>query len=367
MNLLPLYSIAKTKKIKYWHIQIKDCQSYSEIITTHGYTDSDPDQLQTSTKIISKGKNIGKKNETTHYQQACLEAESAWTKKKDKGYVEDSSGQSSIKLPMLAHDFNKQKHNIEYPCYVQPKLDGMRALAYRESLNKVLFYTRQGKLITTVPHLEQEILTNNLIDVGDYLDGELYNDSYSLQELISIIKSEKEDKGRLNIQYWVYDLANPNLTFDNRLIQLRLRLIPNLLYIKLLDTYAMNNEESVVNYHKDFVGAGYEGVIIRNVGGKYLFNHRSQDLQKYKAFQTEEFTIVDVIEGEGKDMGAAIFICQVNQTTFNVRPKGTYEQRRVWFEQRAELIGKSLTVKFFDYTPDGIPFHPVGLTIRDYE
>ena len=74
------------------------------------------------------------------------------------------------------------------------------------------------------------------------------------------------------------------------------------------------------------------------------------------------------MEGEGKDANLAIFECRLpNNNSFFVRPKGTYDLRRQWFEDRDNIIGKFLTVKFFDYTTDGVPFHPVGEIIRDYE
>ncbi len=78
--------------------------------------------------VISEGKNIGKKNETTPLQQAINEARSAWIKKKESGYsavgVTDEDGEGDdnesveggkgkgitedIPSPMLAHDYNKR-------------------------------------------------------------------------------------------------------------------------------------------------------------------------------------------------------------------------------------------------------------------
>lgn len=72
------------------------------------------------------GKNIGKSNETTPQQQAVLEAESKLKKKLDEGYVdtpEEASTQEVI-LPMLAKDYKKEFKKVQYPCYIQPKLDG---------------------------------------------------------------------------------------------------------------------------------------------------------------------------------------------------------------------------------------------------
>ena len=50
-----------------------------------------------------------------------------------------------------------------------------------------------------------------------------------------------------------------------------------------------------------------------------------------------------------------------------MRPKGTYAQRSEWLKNIDTLIGKLLTVKYAELTPDGVPFHPTGECIRDYE
>ena len=56
-----------------------------------------------------------------------------------------------------------------------------------------------------------------------------------------------------------------------------------------------------------------------------------------------------------------------NGQEFRVRPEGTRELRREWFENGDDYIGEMLTVKFFELTDDGVPRFPVGIAIRDYE
>jgi len=50
-----------------------------------------------------------------------------------------------------------------------------------------------------------------------------------------------------------------------------------------------------------------------------------------------------------------------------VKPEGTLETRRKYFENKNNFLGKLLTVKFQNLTNLGIPRFPVGIVIRDYE
>ena len=155
-----LYGKASTGKIKMWSIKVEDQSGVGAITTTHGYLDG---KLQTNTRLVTVGKNIGKKNETTPVQQAVNEAQSDWKKKTEAGGmtekkpeaepagVKADSDKESVKSvkskpsaeknakeatnaggvphPMLAHDYNKRGKDIKFPCYAQRKLDGVRCLA----------------------------------------------------------------------------------------------------------------------------------------------------------------------------------------------------------------------------------------------
>ena len=131
MKLPTLYSRATTGKIKQWSIgvlRMGDDSCYIE--TEHGYLTG---KKQVDSRYIGEGKNIGRANETTPYEQACSEAESAFKRKQDDGYVTDinniPSEDSGNFLPMLAHRFDKHSSKINYPAFTQRKLDGSRCLA----------------------------------------------------------------------------------------------------------------------------------------------------------------------------------------------------------------------------------------------
>ena len=56
-----------------------------------------------------------------------------------------------------------------------------------------------------------------------------------------------------------------------------------------------------------------------------------------------------------------------NGKKFNARPLGSFEDRKVWYENGKSYIGKMLTVRYQELTNDKIPRFPVGVCIRDYE
>jgi DNA ligase-1 len=114
---------------------------------------------------------------------------------------------------------------------------------------------------------------------------------------------------------------------------------------------------------------GHEGTIYRVPGGLYVPRARSKDLLKRKDFMTEEYRIVDYTEADGRDIGTVIWVVEtsVGGGRFSVRPRGSIEQRREWFRNGGDFIGKMLSVRFQNLSEAGVPRFPVGLSIRDYE
>lgn len=124
-NFPTLYKKSSTGKTSEWTICARHTQDGADYNVVHGYVDG---KKQSTTVQVDSGKNIGKKNETSAYEQACAEAESKWKKQLDKGYVEDCSSVDSVKAerisPMLAYSYDDHPKKIKWPCYWQPKLDG---------------------------------------------------------------------------------------------------------------------------------------------------------------------------------------------------------------------------------------------------
>src|SRR5690606_1337482 len=163
-----LYKRTSTGSIQQWEIEIEE----NRFRTISGKLDG---KLVVSNWTECYGKNIGKKNETTPEEQALSEARSKFQKQIDKGYKVDISDvdKSEYIKPMLAKDYYQYEDKIEYPVYIQPKLDGIRCIATINGL-----FTRNGKPIVACPHIFNSV--KEFIEEYELeaLDGELYNDMY---------------------------------------------------------------------------------------------------------------------------------------------------------------------------------------------
>jgi ATP-dependent DNA ligase len=362
-----LYASSSTGKTKVWRIWAEELSlphgPAAVIVTEYGYEDSE--EMQRAAVTIREGKNIGRSNATTPFEQACAEAEAKWQKKKDKKYTEGEVKRTQILLPMLAHDFKKRGHDIEWPAYVQPKLNGVRCLARRRG-HDVEYISRGGKRFETLGHLTKPLLS--MMRDGEVFDGELFTKELTFQQIVSAVKRQKtENPDIAKVQYWVYDWVNPKEPFTMRALYLGDLVVP-VPSIVFVPTAMAFDEKCMLEAHKEHMEEGFEGTIIRNSKGMYRCDFRSSDLQKYKDFIDEEFTIIGATEGEGRAEGTVIWKCLTEEgKEFDAKPKGTEEQRRHWWEHRKEFFGKMLTVRYQCRTDENLPLFPVGLTIRDYE
>ena len=142
--------------------------------------------------------------------------------------------------------------------------------------------------------------------------------------------------------------------------------------LQRVETFEINSEKSVYEYHDSFFKRGYEGIIIRDKKLTYNVGRRSAYLLKYKEFIDEECTIIGANQGNGTEEGAVIWICERDskentKVKFECRPRGTIEKRKEMYKNRDKYIGKNLTVRYQELSCDNIPRFPVGIEIRDYE
>lgn len=377
-----LFGESSHGKRKMWSIRVDERDGTGVIVTEHGYEDS---KKVVNERVVSVGKNIGKRNETTPVQQAANEAQAAWNKKRDAGYApegtaagcgasgtasaaNDATYASSVDatvLPMLAQDFNKRGKSIQFPCLVQRKLDGVRCVASAKGL-----FSRNGKAFPHLQHIKAEVAAvgNDLL-----LDGELYSDTLTFQEVVGLVKKEKlkgDDEAKLNqIHLCVYDVIDTDADNDARNATLqKLFASHKFKTLRLLGTEVCDTREKVGEFHARYVAEGYEGLMLRNRGGKYRVGVRSTDLQKYKEFEDAEYKVTGFKEGDGLEKGCVIWICKTAKgQEFAVRPRGTHESRAELLKDAATYIGKQLTVRYQELTTDGLPRFPVGISFRDYE
>jgi DNA ligase-1 len=265
---------------------------------------------------------------------------------------------------MLAYDYNKKGKSIIFPCYVQPKLDGIRGL-----YSNGIVFSRTGKIFNNFDHIISDIEKNFPPEL--ILDGELYTKDFNFETLSGLVRRKyvtDEDMDMITkIKLVVYDCITKD-TFDNRFKYLE-KLFKKIKSknVVLLETEVCKTENDVFRFHEKYTKKGYEGVMLRNMNGTYD-PKRSINLQKLKTFHDDEFKIVDFEEGTKKEKGLIMFICETKKGgRFAVRPLGSYEERREMFENGNDYIGKMYTVRYQELTKNGIPRFGVGVGVRDYE
>lgn len=356
-----LYGKSKDNKTKMWSTKVERYDNYSEIVTLYGFN-----RMIETRRQINIGKNIGKKNQTSHFQQAISEATSKWTKKRDieKFMVElVDITHEQIKMPMLAHDYNKQKKKVIFPCYLQPKLDGYRCIY---DTNTKTITSRQGKSFDVLKNSGQLFDELNKLQNLGILDGELYIHNEPFESLGLLRKTKSltyEDMNYLlKIEYHVYDIIDELNSFKIRNENLKKIFIDNKFEkIKYVHTESVNDEESIIKFHEKNIESNYEGTMIRNTLGMYKQKFRSSDLLKYKDFLDGEFKIIDYTfekDTSGLDENLIVWIIIIKSNLqCKVRPMGTKIERKELYKNCisnfSQYKGRNLWCKYFELTTDG--------------
>lgn len=392
-----LYGLNKAGGFKVWIINTDE---QGLITIKHGKENG---KLQIKSELV-KGKNIGRSNETTPAEQAVSEAEGKIKKQKDKGYREDKADLQELPvIAMLAYDYHKAGHRIEFPCYGSDKYDGVRCLAKKRG-GVVTLESRTGQPYD-VPHIVDQL--SRMMFEGEIFDGELYLHGYALQEITSAVKRTDTqgeiDKARRKYakaelgskEFWeateeleealliheirpqlefiIFDALSPEfgddadfttrvgfLSFfrDYRLCNFPAPNISTTYYSLITD------EEELKEQHADAVNRGYEGLMLRNLRGLYESGKRSYDLQKYKTFLDAEFLVTNYTVD--KD-GCIVFTCRndLNDLPFNVI-FGDKDWKKKAAQEGEKYLQKALTVKFQSrYKGTLLPQFPTGVIFRE--
>jgi DNA ligase-1 len=365
MKLDTIYKQTKTGATQEWTIEVVG----NKYRTHSGQVGG---AITTNEWTVCYGKNTGKVNGTTDEEQAMKEAIAKRKLKLEKDYHESIKKISTKRHfePMLADKWEDRKDKIEYPIYSQPKLDGIRCI-----VNKDGMWSRNGKPIISAPHIRESL--SEVFDVYPDLifDGELYADKFAndFNKIVSLVKKTKPTDDDLkesakNIEYHIYDLPSCNEVFSIRMNELKVMEVHTKSFkgtkCKVVDTRLVYDIDTLMKLYEQYVEEAYEGQMLR-LNNKYE-NKRSKSLLKHKSFVDEEYTILDIVEGEGNRTGTAgYFVFETSEgKPFKSNVKGTWEETAEMLKNRKKLIGKEATVKYFNLTPDGIPRFPYVININ---
>lgn len=295
--------------------------------------------------------------------------------------------------PMILHHARMPEYNlndvmykkskvVRYPCYAQPKKDGVCALVSQEDG----LITREGKDRLTpggeswndiCPQIVQAVraLPLKSLTKGVPLHGEVFVAGQTLQTITTACK--KTNPLSKELQFHIFDVADTNLRQDKR-IEI-LRTIEQEIYalglytiLQVVPTTYIIDYEALKTYEDARLRDGEEGIVIRHIDGKYEPGTRSTNVLKLVRFDSSEVEIVDVIPMENEPTHG-MFVVRLwtddeyelngeklpyrkSKGAFKLTPSEFTHQERIDFlMNREEYLGKILTITHRGYTDDGIP------------
>lgn len=177
------------------------------------------------------------------------------------------------------------------------------------------------------------------------------------------------DKHSQELCFYIFDIIDFNLPFSERLVLkekiMQISYDYKLSTLQWVTTTLVETIPKIQENLTQFTSLGFEGLMLRDPNGLYKMN-RSNNLLKFKTFIDAEFKVVDFKEGTKADKGTVIWVCtSYNNILFNVRPKGTLEERSELFKNAHDYVGRMLTVRYQELTDKGVPRFPVGIGFRD--
>jgi len=368
-----LYKSTTKGGTQVWDIWVERDGQTGVIVVSHGLIDG---KKQVEREVISKGKNVGKKNASTPLAQAVAEAQSKWEiKLSRKGYGATVEESAAVRWasPMLALPYEKQYKKVDWStAFSQPKLDGFRMMARLDKTGKVQITSRENQPLTALSHLREIIQSvkyhvagKNITEV--VFDGEAYCHGMSLNEISSACKKKSEITDK--IQFHVYDAMMGTMAFEERsLFASEFAEASGSDLLVPVETVKVRSEADLMRCQQEFMDQGYEGAMLRHGNVGYQAGKRSAHLLKVKTFVDAEFEVVDFKMGRGKYAGVPIFTCQTKMGDhFDVTAPGDMEEKKEFGKNAAAYVGKQLTVKYiyFTKTEEPVPFLPVAKCFRE--
>jgi len=376
-----LYNLDIKGNTRQWSITVTEGEDETATITTsqgiHG------GKLTDRKTRVTKGKNVGKVNETTPVEQAIAEAESKVKNQIQKLGYQHSEPRSRFGLnglgflqPMAALERSKIKGvPDDEVAEFTPKLDGFRLMTDVGTI-----YTREGCLYENAEIARQV----NILASEGYggLDGELYCHGLTFQEIGSAAKKENANSHLLKLH--VYDCPDWDIEVPFKARRVVKESLKRVIAKHNLDRICV--VESVVatlaewdDLHSKWVSQGYEGSIARRMGDVYLPGGRDKRMIKRKDYHDEEFEIIGIDrsikpapvvgpvdkypEGSVADGYAkqAQLICVKDGKQFRASMEGGVLVRAKLYAARDfDFVGKLATCKYFEWTDDGLPRHPIA-------
>lgn len=258
---------------------------------------------------------------------------------------------------------------LSYPTFIQPKLDGFRAI-YTPDAGNQMIRGRSGKPIR---NKNLKGYFRNLNKVGNYvLDGEIHCNSITFQELSSILNAEDKHIPS-DVKFTIYDCIpledwqaqDCDIKYEDRLTTLRSLITTQIADFPRIVDIANDIAETpyeAKEFYKSYLNKGLEGAMIKDPSGTYKWKRvtlNSGEMLKMKPCADADLKITGFFEGKNSFEGTlGGFIVDYNGTEVRVGSGIDMKLRdKVWSNQ-TKYLGKTIEVKYFEETDDGSLRHP---------
>ena len=251
----------------------------------------------------------------------------------------------------------------KYPCFVSPKIDGIRAELINGS-----FFSRKGAPLHGLKHIVKELSVLYPTFTRQHLTGELFIPGMTndFDTMSGIIRAKKHPKKKL-IHYAIFDNASmaalplviryDNLTkffpiWRDAISDKRIFLVPHYQVSSLAEIQELTNQ---------FIYKGYEGAVVKQLLSFYEFK-RSHNWMRRVPLITIEKRITGVYEGtrQFKGMLGGVYV----EDDLKVGSGFSVKQRKDWWNNPKLIIGKMITIKAKGVNRHGRLRQPVFKGIR---
>jgi DNA ligase-1 len=279
-----------------------------------------------------------------------------------------------------------KKGKYNFPVAVEPKLDGVRVLAFvMAKENKVEFFSRSGKPYTSFDHMKEPLLamvkarlaanpdfTKDVVFDGEVMSGE-FNKTVS--------EVRKKDAQATDAVFHIFDVVEREIFLSpakfgwhqqfkrRRILESFMKFAKEGDPLAILPSYLANSNDEIRALNAKFWGRGLEGAIIKDREAPYYFR-RNVAWMKIKACETADVLVTGAYEGdEGKQFEGQLGGLYVEGTVDGKKVVSKcgggfdLEQRKsfweAWLEDKAAegdeqktLVGRMIEVEYHELTPE---------------
>jgi len=267
----------------------------------------------------------------------------------------------------LANKFDPKRADWNDIWLASRKLDGVRCLTIVDIQGNVKCYSRQGNEFETLDVVREAVTQMGLR--GVVFDGEIcLMDKNGDEDFPGIMKQIKRKNHTIdNPRYVMFDYLTLS-EFDSKTSEMVLtgRLgrfakiaehIESSIYLSVLQQVVVTDDDHFAKLSAEAEELGHEGLMVRkNVGYE---GKRTQNLLKVKKFHDAEYQVIDVdfedhrVIREGKEVVMPMLAqVWIEHKGYKVAVgSGWNQEQRIRYQKNpSELIGKTITVQYFEET-----------------